>query len=195
MVFTKLQNQKIGTRCIRLLAGPSGLRSGLRFARIFEFREYHLTFSSFSCQNSREYHLKFPNKSMKSRSKNKKICAVYVEIPFWWFFLPKIQRLLFYIIAFIKFAIKHVGFSSCILILVLYWLNNNNAQKKENSSSCWTTNTILKGYVCFERYMSSSSLNIWSILPPLIECFFSIWVFTDRSPLGVFLLLGWGQIR
>ena len=49
-------------------------------------------------------------------------------------FLPKIQRLLFYIIAFIKFAIKHVRFSSCILILVLYWFNNN-AQKKENSSS------------------------------------------------------------
>ena len=129
--------------------------SGFNFL-IFEFREYHLRFSSFSCQNSREYHLKIPNKSMKSRSKNKKnmrgLCWNTVLV----IFLPKIQRLLFYIIAFINFAIKHVGFSSCILILVLYWLNNN-AQKKENSSSCWTTNTILKGYVCFERYMSSSS--------------------------------------
>ena len=38
-------------------------------------------------------------------------------------FLPKIQRLVFYIIAFIKFAIEYVGFSSCILFLVLYWLN------------------------------------------------------------------------
>ena len=28
------------------------------------------------------------------------------------------------------------------------------------------------------------------MLPPLIECFFSIWVFTDGSPLGVFLVFG-----
>ena len=77
--------------------------SGFNFL-IFEFREYHLRqepntagfnflilmsheyhvrFSSFSCQNIREYHTKFPNNSMKSSTPNKKICAVFIEIPHW----------------------------------------------------------------------------------------------------------------
>ena len=39
---------------------------------IFVSHEYHPRFSSFSCQNIGEYHQKFPNNSMKSRSQNKK---------------------------------------------------------------------------------------------------------------------------
>ena len=129
MIFTTISTWKTWklwwySRNSKIKMNTSGFDFWIFEFREYEFSEHHLRFSSLSCRNSREYHLKFPNKSMKSSSQNKKnirgLCWNTVLV----IFLPKIQRLVFYIIALIKFSSQHIVFSSFILILVLYSINN-----------------------------------------------------------------------
>ena len=110
--FTKLENQINWNQRFRLLVGSEG-RSGVRawaetpagFAA--ENREYHLRQEPntldliFLILVSHEYHLRFSSFHVKifvntiqnflttqwnPGHKIKKICAVFIEIPHWWFF-------------------------------------------------------------------------------------------------------------
>ena len=116
--------------------------SGFNFL-IFEFREYHLRFSSFSCPNSREYHQKFTNKSMKSRSQNKKNMRGFSWNTVLVIFMPNYSDYWLHIEAYIVFSLNiflqrlfvtynsllsfllNIMFCHNIVILVLYWLLNN----------------------------------------------------------------------
>ena len=76
------------------LRAQSRHQMGFNIFLIFRFSWIPPKVFKFSCKNIREYHQKFPKNEWNPGLKIKKIRAVYIEIPLWWYFGQKYSQAL-----------------------------------------------------------------------------------------------------